>query len=71
MERSLNDLELATINFYIFWKVEFYKKLFLIHKVRLLNQHQEFSLDAIAKNYALKFTGGTSIGCTGQLLTNL
>ena len=56
----LNDLELATINFYIFWKVEFYKKLFLIHKVRLLNQHQEFSLDAIAKNYALKFTGGTS-----------
>ena len=53
MERSLNDLELATINFYIFWKVEFYKKLFLIHKARLLNQHQEFSLDASSKNYAL------------------
>lgn len=54
------NLEVSSIKFYLIWKIECYKKIFQKYNVKMLNQHQEFSSDALSKNIALKILEGIS-----------
>ena len=53
-ENFFKDLEFNTIKFFIIWKVGCYEKIFKTLNVKLLNQHQEFSVNALSKYLALK-----------------
>lgn len=54
------DAEFNSIKFYIIWKIECYKKIFKKYNVKMLNQHQEFSADALSKYIALQTLEGVS-----------
>lgn len=59
-KQAITNYELLFIIIYIQWRIKCYEMIFLKLNVKMLNQYQEFSINALTKYFSLNMLNGVS-----------